>query len=143
MPKTTRRTAPRRSKKPRPEPVLHEEVTWNLEEPHVLTEEEKRELILAHVAARAEEPRQWGIGYAIGLVASCLVVAVGWLMTFSSNMRASLTPEPEPLLEATREPLQKFQEELPSLPDFGRPIEELKRQFEEERRRAASSTQTP
>jgi hypothetical protein len=110
----------------------------------MLNGEEKRELILAHAAAREQEPREWGLGYAVGLFATLLIVVTGWAYTFRQNIRARATPGPDPLIQGTRE---RVEDALPPVRQVKDSVEQVRRAYEEavkaERARIATSTTKP
>lgn len=59
----------------------------------MLTDEAKRELILAHAAARSKTARDWGIGYTVAIAASCLVVFGGWWLTLDRSLGVAKHPD--------------------------------------------------
>lgn len=59
----------------------------------MLTDEAKRDLILAHAAARSKTSRDWGIGYTVAIAASCLVVFGGWWLTLDRSLGVAKHPD--------------------------------------------------
>src|SRR5574337_1583466 len=106
MPRATRRAPPaqRRPKATRQASVTTEDLR---DEPRMMSEDEKRELILAHAAARANEKGPWGPGYFVAVVASCLVVATGWWMTLNANVRTVPWPQ-DPLVQGVSQSAKQF-----------------------------------
>jgi hypothetical protein len=76
----------------------------------------KRELILAHHAARQKNPhpRGWGVGYYVGIAASCLVIITGWWMTVGTNLRHGLSTEPDEAAQIIQTNIEKFREGFPA-----------------------------
>ena len=62
-------------------------------EPVMLTDEAKRELILAHAAARSKTSRDWGIGYTVAIAASCVIVFGGWWLTLDRSLGVAKHPD--------------------------------------------------
>ncbi len=76
-------------KSPRKPPARHAETATNHaihDASRLISHEEKHELIRAHAATRRQRPQGYGLGYYIGVAASCLVVATGWLLTMNHGI---------------------------------------------------------
>ncbi len=91
--------------------------SMNADEPRMISSDEKRELILAHAEARSRRPTQnWGMGYYIGIAASCLVVATGWWLTIGTSLRVRLPTEPDQAAQILKEQTDKLKEEWQKKP---------------------------
>lgn len=78
----------------------------------VLSPDEKRELILAHHAARTKRGKPhpaWGWGYYVGIAASCLVILTGWWLTLGSSLRYQAQPSTESLTGIIKNSVDEFQ----------------------------------
>ncbi|MBM3204819.1 hypothetical protein FJZ48_02460 [Candidatus Uhrbacteria bacterium] len=106
MPTRTHRRPPRR----------HDRAVHDDETPRVMSSEEKAALIHAHHAARQRHahPRGWGLGYYVGITASCLVIITGWWMTVGTNLRQSLSDQPDEAAQILQTNLKKFREGFPA-----------------------------
>jgi len=78
------------------------------EDRHLLSEEEKRELILAHTEARQDGQKSPGPGFYIAIVASSLAVIVGWWTTLGITINANASQQPDPAVEAFKEATQQL-----------------------------------
>ena len=96
----------------------------------MLNDEEKRELILAHAAARAHEPREWGIGYAVGLLATILIVVTGWVLTFERNLRVQLPTTQDSLVSGTKERVETILQNAPTPKQVTDSVEAQRRAYE-------------
>lgn len=74
-----------------------------------VSSEEKRQLILAHTAAR-ERRMSWGPGYYVAIAASCLVIVSGWWLTLDTNLRAGIRPGQDPLVQMVKDSARVFEE---------------------------------
>ncbi len=72
-----------------------------------VSSEEKRQLILAHTAAR-ERRMSWGPGYYVAIAASCLVIVSGWWLTLDKNLRAGIRPGQNPLVQTVKDSARVF-----------------------------------
>lgn len=104
-------TTPRRHPPTRHRRASHEH---EVQSARMLSADEKRGLILAHHAARKEHahPRGWGMGYYIGIAASCLVIITGWWMTLGTNLRTGLKPESDEATQILQENMTDFQQNI-------------------------------
>lgn len=102
MKKATRRIPSKRRAPRAVSSVLHED-------PRILSEEEKHELILAHAQARKNEPREFGLGYYIAVAASCLVVMTGWWLTLGTTISSGVPQQSDPAVEALKEATEQLQ----------------------------------
>ncbi|GMU25186.1 hypothetical protein KJZ71_02105 [Patescibacteria group bacterium] len=85
------------------------------ETPRILTSEEKRELILAHAAARApRDPVQQASLFA-GVMIAVLAIGAGWWATVRIQVQASVHGGSQSLRELTKE-LETFTEEAKTNP---------------------------
>lgn len=74
----------------------------------IVTDDEKRQLILAHAAAREGRPENWGLGYYVAVAASCLVVVTGWMLTLGSGIRSQIPSQPDSILKTLRINWEKY-----------------------------------
>lgn len=101
MPRPPRRAAPRRS---RPQTTA--------ESSSIVTNDEKRQLILAHAAARAGRSQPWGLGYYVAVAASCLIIVTGWTLTVKSGLRSQIPSQSDSILTTLRVNWEKYDEAL-------------------------------
>ena len=76
-------------KQDKPKPVI--ELASRL----VFSEDEKRELIMAHADARKGREQGMGLGHYIAIVAGCLLVVGGWWLTLERNILYLSPPQDE------------------------------------------------
>ncbi|MSR85311.1 hypothetical protein EXS71_02655 [Candidatus Uhrbacteria bacterium] len=74
---------------------------------------EKHKLIMAHANARGERP-DWGLGYYIGIAASCLVVVTGWWLTLGTNLRTHV-PTQDPSVQRLQKDIKDLREKLSTI----------------------------
>ncbi len=77
----------------------------------VLSSEEKRELILAHHAARKKNGKPhpaWGFGYYVGIAASCLVIVTGWWATLSGSLNYEAQSSDEGVIQTIKNGINEF-----------------------------------
>lgn len=75
------------------------------------SEEEKRQLILAHASIRDTRPGL-GFGGYIGIAASCLVIMTGWWLTLDRNLRTDLPFTANTGFDQVRNSIATFQQNL-------------------------------
>lgn len=78
---------------------------------HLMSEDEKHQLIRAHAEARADRPKRPGLGYYVAVGMSCVVVGAGWLMTLDANYGLNRDKKPDAAVEAVKDGIQKFKQE--------------------------------
>jgi hypothetical protein len=83
-----------------------------MESSPIVTGDEKRQLILAHAAAREGRPERWGLGYYVAVAASCLMIVTGWSLTFSSALRSQIPSESDSILTTLRVNWEKYDDAL-------------------------------
>ncbi len=75
-----------------------------------MSSDHKRELILAHAAVRHARPKiGWGIGYYVGVTASCLVVFSGWWMTVGTHLTSGISPQQDAAYQIIERNTQNLQ----------------------------------
>ena len=138
MPRPLRRSVPRRS-----HVISRGETSSSSATPRLLSDAEKHELILAHTEHHRTRPESWGLGYAVGLVASCLVVALGWFATLNVNLRSGLSTAPDPAWVTVQDRLrglkQDWQKQKPANTEE---INKLRTQYEAAKKQATTESTT-
>lgn len=138
MTRPIRRAPPRRAKSAPRLLVLEADAT-----PRILSDEEKRGLILAHAKHHRSRPQKWGLGYAVGLVASCLVVAFGWFLTLDTNLHNGWSTSPDPSWTVVKDRLHEMKDDARARTSQEvRAIQQLQGQYKTIKQQAASATST-
>ncbi len=78
----------------------------------IVTDDEKRQLILAHAAVREQRRENWGLGYYGAIAASCLVIITGWMLTLGSGLRSQIPNESDSILKTLRLNWEKYDHAL-------------------------------
>lgn len=103
MPRLTRRPPEASKRRPRgPARTAHQPL-FSQDETPLVVPHQKHALIRAHADARVKARTGWGIGYYIGVAASCLVVVSGWWLTLDQNIRSNIDPGRDPLVQVLDE----------------------------------------
>ena len=132
-----RRSPPRRAK------TLSLRETSGDGTPRLLSAEEKHELILAHAEHHRSRSQPWGAGYAVALVASCLVVALGWFTTLDTNLRSGISHEPRTPWTGAKNHLQEMKQDWQSRARAGtESVQQIRQQYASARRAAQTSSVT-
>ncbi len=136
MPRIIRRAPPRRTKAA-PRALTPDAQTT----PRLISDAEKRELILAHAEHHRTRPQKWGVGYAVGLVASCLVVAVGWFMTLETNLRNGWPTSSDPSWTIVKDRLDDMKKDARERTrQETESIQRLREQYQKAKQQAVSAT---
>ncbi len=107
--------------------------------------QEKHALIRAHAEAREQARTRWGIGYYIGVAASCLVVVSGWWFTLDRNVRSNISPARDPLVQIIDEGMGDFRKNTQQSSSMGAvqdSMNQLRQEFERARTQAVAEQGT-
>lgn len=83
--------------------------------PRLLSSDEKRELILAHAAARAPQDPLQRVSLWAGVTIASVVIVTGWFMTVGWKVGKTLSTGSEEVRQMT-ERLDRFSEQVESMP---------------------------
>ena len=103
-------------------------------EPRLLSADEKRELILAHAAARGPEPHPFGLGSYIGIIACCLFVVGGWWFTVGAHFRRTISLRKDPAAQLVTQEVQRLRTGLGQESGGRSPTKGLSERLEDVRR---------
>ena len=106
------------------------------ESQRLMSPEEKRELILAHAAARSGGKAEWGLGSYLGIGTCCAAVAVGWWLTLGHQIVPNKPLQDDAVVQTLEQNVAKLKEEI-AAPDSGlnkedwnAKIDALKKQYD-------------
>ncbi|MFA6429487.1 MAG: hypothetical protein WCV84_03230 [Patescibacteria group bacterium] len=129
MPRTVRRTSPKRRASSQEEQELSfdREGTANLDstQKHAVV----RDMILRHSLVRANQPQPSKWAFPIGVLASCLVIVSGWWMTLDTNIRFRQPAMEHGLVQTFTESVERTKAAYgtpPSTEDIGRVLSDKK-----------------
>lgn len=117
MPRLPRRPPEASKRRPTGHARVASETAFSAEHTPLIVPHEKHALIRAHADARAKVRTGWGIGYYIGVAASCLVVVSGWWLTLDKNIRTNLDPGRDSLIDVVSESTQELQQNTQNAAD--------------------------
>ena len=109
MPRPLTKTPKRRATKAKPKTTGN---VFDTLEPKILSPEEKHELIRAHAHARSGQDRGSQLGYLIAIVASVLMVATGWMMSFGRGIWLTQPYQSDPAIETIKETAQSVKSDV-------------------------------
>ena len=88
------------------------------ESQRLMSSEEKRELILAHVAARSNSKAEWSLGSYLGIGTCCAAVAIGWWLTLGHRITPTEPLRDDAVIQTLEQNVAKLKEQI-SAPDSG------------------------
>ena len=87
-------------------------------DPHVISSDEKRGLILAHHDARQKHGTPTAFVFYAGIAASCLVVFVGYAMTIGKTFQSNLQIRQDPAVQVLTKSIEDAQKNWPATPQI-------------------------
>lgn len=148
MPRLTRRPPEASKRRPKGGARTTRHAFSHDDEPLIIPHE-KQALIRAHADARVKARTGWGIGYYIGVAASCLVVVSGWWLTLDKNIRTNMNPGRDPLVQVLDESTDDLRDNMEQVADgpngthaMQASVQRLREEYERARLEAQSQATT-